>query len=86
MASECMHMMDYKGVLQESPFSGSFITTEVEALHAPGHRIAGVICEGSNHIPGLASIGSGSTPCCIPVLPRLALRVQHSMAVEPALW
>lgn len=76
----------WRGILREPPLSGSFIATEVEALHAPGHCIAGVICEGSNHIPRLASIGSGSTPCCVPVLPRLTLWVQDSMTVEPALW
>lgn len=68
------------------PFPGSLIPAEVQGLQAPRHGISGIICQGSNHIPRLASIGSGSAPCRIPVFSGRAVWVQDSMAVEPALW
>ena len=70
----------------KSPFPGGFIAAEVDALHAPGNCMAGITCQGSHHIPGLASIGGGSAPCRVPVLSGLALWVQDPMAVESALW
>lgn len=63
------------GVCWEPPFPGSFIAAKVKALYAPCHGIASVICQGSHHIPWLASIGCSCAPCRIPVLSGLALWV-----------
>ena len=68
------------------PFPRSFIATEVEALHAPGHRLPGIAGHGSHHIERKPSTGGRSPTGCHPILPSLTLRLQDSMAAESVIW